>query len=414
MWSRYDGHGDGVRVSGVNRLTDELLNVRSRREHGTQAYLDVRQTSLEKIESGVGEPGDAGVSAALAELRSSFSDLANTPNGQAARAAVLTGASGVVDALRAQQKNVLAEAEDQSFRLVGDVSEVNTLAEDLASANASIAAGTLGGTDVGVLLDKRDQLTLRLSELTGSQATVRADGGADVTVNGVALVTGNRAATLTIASGTNPDGTPDGNPVTFAVTDGAGTTTVAGGAGGELGGVADLLNTTLPAYLDGLTQIATSLATAVNALHTAGYDQRGDAGTPLFSYDPADVLGTLTVAITDPALVAASSVPGNGSGTGNAGTGTAEALAAMPGVEGAYQRLVTGLGVQVNQAQRQSTNQQAVTGQVDSAREQLSGVNLDEEMVNMLAAQRAYESASRVMTTLDSVLDTLINRTGVR
>ena len=57
MWSRYTGVGDGVRVSGVNRMTDELLNVRGRREHGNQSYLDVRQASLERVENGIGEPG---------------------------------------------------------------------------------------------------------------------------------------------------------------------------------------------------------------------------------------------------------------------------------------------------------------------------------------------------------------------
>ena len=66
------------------------------------------------------------------------------------------------------------------------------------------------------------------------------------------------------------------------------------------------------------------------------------------------------------------------------------------------------------ESRRRAANQQVLTSQVDGAREQLAGVNLDEEMVNMLAAQRAYEAASRVMTTVDSVLDTLINRTGVR
>ena len=51
--------------------------------------------------------------------------------------------------------------------------------------------------------------------------------------------------------------------------------------------------------------------------------------------------------------------------------------------------------------------------EVAGLREQLVGVNFDEETVNLLAAQRAYEAASRVMTTMDSVLDTLINRTGL-
>ena len=54
-----------------------------------------------------------------------------------------------------------------------------------------------------------------------------------------------------------------------------------------------------------------------------------------------------------------------------------------------------------------------LTAQVDASRESLSGINIDEEMVNLLAAQRGYEGASRVLTTMDSMLDTLINRTGL-
>jgi len=118
----------------------------------------------------------------------------------------------------------------------------------------------------------------------------------------------------------------------------------------------------------------------------------------------------MRVAITDPNLVAASSV----SGAANLDVGNADALATGPGVEDAYQRLVNGLGNQVVASRQRAANQQVLTNQVDSARDQLGGVDLDEEMVNLTAAQRAYEAASKVMTTVDSMLDTLINRTGVR
>ena len=84
LWSRYDGAGDGVQVTGVTRMTDELLNVRARREHGNQAYLDVRQASLESIENGLGEPGDSGVNAALADLRNSWHELSLNPSSQSA------------------------------------------------------------------------------------------------------------------------------------------------------------------------------------------------------------------------------------------------------------------------------------------------------------------------------------------
>ncbi len=407
LWSRYDGAGDGVTVTGVNRMTDELLNVRGRREHGNQAYLDVRQASLERIDNGVGEPGENGVAASLADLRSAWHELTLNPTSESARAQVLSSARDVVDAIRVQARNVESEAGDQRVHVLNDVTEVNTLAQGLADTNRAIAAGSLNGSDVGVLLDKRDQLTLRLAELTGAKATVRSDGGADVTLNGVPLVTGSQAGSLTVASGVTPTGDSDGAAVTFAVVDSSGATTVPPGIGGELGGLTDLLTTTLPAYLTGLGAVAKDLADGVNTQHMAGYDAAGTAGTAMFSYDPADILGTLSVAITDPSLVAASSVTGGGTDVGNA-----ELLATGPGVEGAYQRLVNGLGTEVLESARRAANQQVLTSQVDGAREQLSGVDLDEEMVNMISAQRAYEAASRVMSTVDSLLDTLINRTG--
>jgi flagellar hook-associated protein 1 len=409
LWSRYEGAGDGVQVSGITRMTDELLNVRARREHGNQAYLDVRQASLEQIENGVGEPGDAGVSAALQGLRNAWHELANSPTSQSARAQVLSAAGTVVDALKVQARNVESQAGDLRVNVLDDVSEVNTLARGLADTNKAIAAGNLGGSDVGVLLDKRDQLMLRLAELTGAKATVRADGGADVSLGGVPLVSGSTANTLAVATGITSTGDADGQALSFAVVDSSGTSTpLPPGMGGELGGLSDLLTTTLPGYLTGLAAVAQDLADGTNAQHVQGYDANGNQGVDLFSYDPADVLGTLGVAISAPDLVAASSVPGGGTDVGNA-----DALATGPGVEGSYQRLVTGLGTEVLESQRRAANQQVLTGQVDNARDQLAGVDLDEEMVNMISSQRAYEAASRVMTTVDSMLDTLINRTGL-
>ena len=77
------------------------------------------------------------------------------------------------------------------------------------------------------------------------------------------------------------------------------------------------------------------------------------------------------------------------------------------------ERLVAATGGVEAVKQRLAANQQALTAQVDGSREQLSGVNLDEEMTLLLAHQRAYEAAARVMSTVDTVLDTLINRTGL-
>lgn len=408
MWARSDEQPGGVRVLGLQRMTDELLEARARFEHGNQGYLDVRRSVLERLESGVGEPGDSGVSAALDAFRTSWHDLANDPGNETARAQVLSRAGSLADALRVQARNVATEAGQQRSTLQTLVGEVNQVASDLAAANRSIASAELTGTDASSLLDARDRLALRLADLTGATATQRTDGGYDVSVGGVALVTGQDAGRLEIATGVAADGSADGNPVTFRVVTGATTTAVVSPLRGEVGGTADLLDVTLPGYAAGLDAVATQLADQFNAQHTAGYDRAGNPGTPLFSYTAGAAATSIAVAFDDPALVAAAGVPGATLDASNA-----EAMAGATTAGEAYQRLVNGLGSEVASSRRLAGNQAALTRQVDASREQLSGVNLDEEMVAMVQAQRAYEAAARLMSTVDSVLDTLINRTGL-
>lgn len=401
MWSRFQGGGEGVRVASLHRMADSFLDARSRTEHGALSYLTTKQAVLERFESGVGEPGDNGVAAALSQFRAGWHDLANAPSGEAARSQVLSRAASLVDTIRIQSRNVTEESAAQQTRLDSVMEEVSTLTGDLAQTNLSIAVGTFNGTDVNALLDQRDLLALRLSQLTGASATQRADGGLDVTVGGVSLVQGGTAGTLAATrSGTGA--------VVFTVTSQDGTSAAVSGLRGEAGAIADLVGVTLPAYTAGLDAVARQVADEVNALHVQGWDQRGNPGGPLFAYDPARPAASLAVVITDPAAVAAAGVPGvtrDGS--------HATAMAGATTAADAYQRLVNGLGNEVASVKRLAANQAGLTAQIDGNREQLSGVSLDEEMVTLLASQRAYEAASRVMNTVDEMLDTLINRTGL-
>ena len=67
----------------------------------------------------------------------------------------------------------------------------------------------------------------------------------------------------------------------------------------------------------------------------------------------------------------------------------------------------------MQRATTQLSIQKAVSGQSDAALQSQSGVSIDEEMTNMVEFQRAYSASARVLTTIDGMLDTLINHTGV-
>ncbi|QBX55253.1 flagellar hook-associated protein FlgK [Nocardioides seonyuensis] len=410
MWSRYDGHGDGVRVGSLDRMVDPLLDLRARREHGNQSFLDTRAASLARIETGLGEPAGEGISAAIAEFGASLHDLSNHPDTSSVRTQVLANAQGLADAVAVQRRNIEAEEGDQRMALLADIDETNALAKDLAATNEAINAARLSGTDASALLDARDSMALRLADLTGGTAKENGKGGLDVTVGGVDLVTGNKAGRIDVASGVAPDGTADGGPLVLTATAPGGSPTAVTGLRGEIGGEVTLLTVTLPGLRADLQGFAQQLADSVNAAHQAGFDAAGAAGVPLFGVDPAAPGGPLVLLVSDPQALAASGIGGGPNRDG----GNAKALAtSLSGPERAYQQLVTGFGVAVASTRQQAATQQNLTTQVDGAREQLSGVNLDEEMVTMMQAQRSYEAAARVMTTLDSVLDTLINRTGL-
>lgn len=406
LWSRGTGIGDGVRISGTQRMSDLFLDARARNETGRQARLDALAEVMDRVESGIGEPGENGVSAALSEFRASWQNLGNNPGNSAARSQVLATARGVVDAVRAQARNLDDEAAEVHQRLSIELQQVNTMAHDLAALNRNIAEATLNGNEPDALLDQRDRLALGLSELTGGTATLRSDGGFDFAIGGQMLVSGRTVGTLTATSGLTDTGTGDGTPLAYAVTlDGA---TAPVTVDGKIGGLTDAVDRVIAGYRSGLDAVASRLATEMNAGHAAGYDQAGVAGTPLFTLDLANPAGSIAVAITDPARVAASAVPGGGLDGSHA-----DLLSASSEVESSYQQLVGVFGTEVASTHRLAANQAVLTRQVTATRESMAGVSIDEEMVALMAAQRQFEAASRVMTTLDSMLDTLINRTGL-
>jgi flagellar hook-associated protein 1 FlgK len=178
----------------------------------------------------------------------------------------------------------------------------------------------------------------------------------------------------------------------------------------------DTMNTIIPGISGQLDEVAKSLANSVNGLVTTGFDIKGDPGGPMFTGANAR---DIKVAIDDPDKVAFSAgnpkaVPPAVAAIDN---DKADDLAALgnsqSGPDQVYQQMIGQLGVASQASARRAEIQDAVRDQVDTSREAESGVNLDEEMTNLLTFQRGYEAASRVLTTIDSMLDQLINRTGL-
>jgi flagellar hook-associated protein 1 FlgK len=193
-------------------------------------------------------------------------------------------------------------------------------------------------------------------------------------------------------------------------------------AGGTAQGQLTSLKTIIPGYLTQLNAIAQQLATQVNAGHQAGYDVNGVAGEPMFDDGSGTVpvtVGTITAAninlrITDPAKVAAASLdPASAGGAASADSDNADAMyqqrLSNTGADTAYRKMIVAMGVESATATSNLGTQSVVSSQVDSSRDSVAGVSIDEEMTNMLQFQHAYSAAGKLVSTINSMLDDLMN-----
>ncbi|MDO9380442.1 MAG: flagellar hook-associated protein FlgK [Nocardioidaceae bacterium] len=402
LWSRQSATGDGVTTASVDRISDPFLTARSRTENAYANQLQTTASSLARVEASMGEPRATALSGALDALSSAWSELASQPDEPAARLQVIAAGQAVAAGVNAQARAVASEWTGQRGSAVQLTADVNALATELAGVNRGLQSSVEGQGDPG-LLDQRDLLTSRIAGLTGATVTHQGDGTATVTLGSATLVSGRTASTLAVSGAATIDGAAT-DPVSFTV--GGTAVTV---PSGSLGATAQLLNTGLPTHLAALDTVVAGLVSVTNTAHQGGNDLSGASGGAFFSGTSA---ATLSVAITDPAEVAAAdpskadpAVPGSGTFDG----GNAAALAALDIASG-YRTFVTAIGSQVSTTQRVATTQAGLAAQVDASREAVSGVNKDEELIDLVTSQRSYEAAARVLSTLDSVLDTLINR----
>jgi flagellar hook-associated protein 1 FlgK len=254
-----------------------------------------------------------------------------------------------------------------------------------------------------------------LDELSGYVAIdVRSSssGAVDVTVDGTSLVSGISAQHLAVTQVTDPALTPLGLQrvqMVWAV-DGRPTPI----SGGQLAGNLAAANQAVPDAMSGLDAVAADLVSSVNTLHLAGKDLGGTTGRAFF--DPAGTRASTLALSADvdglPANLAVASATGGALDT-TVGQQIAALGLATNGPDASYRSFIAQLGTQVAAATRRSEVQDSVRDRTTADRSAVTGVSIDEEMVGLVAFQHAYSAAARVMTTVDEMLDTLINRTGV-
>lgn len=405
--------GTGVTQLEIKRFHDNFLDLQYRNENASYGYWDHRGSVLHQVEGIFTEPSDAGIRSVLDKFWESLQGLTNDPSSFAARSLVRQSGVAVADAFN----HIHRQLADLRVNLQQDaqtkVGEVNVMASEIASLNVQISQAQSVGDNPNDLMDKRDHLLDNLSQVVGLRSAASKAGSVSVYLGGVPLVEGFTSHTLSLSDQV-------GSPVIW---DHINQPAIIGS--GELDSVLTLRDQTVPQYLDQLDSLAYSMATAFNAIHTSGYDANGAPGGPFFEgvTTQAGAAGTIQVTpaiVNDPIngvnlIAAAQSLNTDGTPRSDDGR-NAQALAdsIKNGPTGdQYRAIISGLGVAGQEADRMGGNQQVLLRAIENQRDAVSGVSLDEEMTQMIKYQQGYAAAARVITAVDEMLDTIINRLGI-
>jgi len=406
-------NGQGVSVDGVARLGNLFLESRVRQTASSEGYSAVRATAFTSVEDVHGEPSDNGISATLQKFWSGWHDVSNSPGKEAQARVVVEQASGVVDRLAAGRGEVASQWQQARTSAVALVAEVNTIAGKVAALNAQIRDAAGQGGSVNELVDHRNELTTSLAQLAGAQTSSNPDGTVAVLLGGNLLVDGATTNQVTLAGSQSMDGTTT-DPVRLEWAHRAGAAVAL--EGGDLAG---RLSALAPASSGGVyTQaaagydaLATSIATQVNALHATALTPSGAPGGNFFVFEAGKPPAAgIKVAVTDPGQVAVGA--GGGALDGSVADKISRLGVAPDGPDSVWSAHVAQLAVKSSSATYDAKLATIASTAAFSDLLSHSAVSLDEETVNLVQYQHAYQGAARVLTAVDEMLDQLINRTG--
>ncbi|MBP2657540.1 MAG: flagellar hook-associated protein FlgK [Firmicutes bacterium] len=435
--------GTGVTTASITRARDFLVDTQYWQKNATKNYWSTQSDVLAKVETVFNDTTNTGIQNAMELFQTALGTLAGNPNETSTRTAAREAASALVETLKTSGDDLISQASDASTRIDTQITQVNSYSKQIAALNKQIVSQEATGATANDLRDQRDKLVDELSALTQVNVSEEKSGAYTVIIaGGISLVQGEHATELTVKHERN---TPYGYDTT-KVTALNGTINV-NFKDGSIASLTTLRDTTINGYLADLDAMAQSLMQDFNTLHKQGQTNdltaadnffgesfgtastvddyaTGGANDPTVQASPASWLSILKVnedfyATDGLNLIAAAGASAAGTADGTNATvlknwlvddpSTASASLGKNSLSSYYSSIVSTIGVQSQQAQNVTTNQTVIFDSVATTRESVSGVSMDEELSNMIKFQQAYGACAKMLATMDSMLDSLIN-----
>lgn len=405
--------GNGARIVGSQRIVDNFVEKRLLGVRASAGEAAARAQALTTVDQIF---GNSGLGVQLDEFQSAIAEMSSRPGEFAPRVAVLSTADALSRAFNEASRRVNEARSDINGKLADEVGTINERLVQIAQLGVEISKAEIDGREAGDLRDRRDQYVRDVASQISITTIPQDDGQLTVLLGGRTELVSRDGQPHLLSASLDP-GT--GDMRVTAIQAGVAVDVTSYAEGGTIAGLVNARDGAITAAAQRLDQLAFDVATAYNAVQSAGFDLDAGTGNNLFDV-PATATGAAgTIALSaslvgQPRRLAAAqdvtALPGD-----NRNALAMQALASTMIASGgtrsasdAFADVGTELGTLVRTALRDNAYTDDAKLQIEALRSSISGVTLDEEMMNLTRYQRAYQGSLEVVRVADEMLSTLL------
>lgn len=450
--------GHGAQITNVLRNREQWLDNYYRDQNCSTGYYEQMTTVTNNIENLLNnELSSNGLQKSLTDFFSASQALTAEPANNAYRLAFIDAAEDVADyfnnmssTINYQRKQLVGEVGDPdsltSSTLGLTINDLNSKLAQLAEINGDIAHSYSNGSASCDILDKRDAILDEISKIIPVTITTNENLTVNVMLGNQTVVKAGEQKLFFEAVQTedadnpvqvqllNKDGDVRVKDASEFMTKGSIKAILDAGGSGELSykSVLNEIDRLAKAFADELNKIQTGIG-ADGVADSVPYCISNGVLTksvePLFvSEDGGDFnAGNIKInskLLKDPSLVA--TARGDASIEGTVAIGNTQNMKLFNDIQNLQlaslsnggtgqtmdnfiKTLVTDLGSKIEALNAASKNQQSTLQQAESKRAEIMGVDLNQELMDLIKYQRAYEASARVFTVASELMETVVN-----
>ena len=396
--------GLGVNIQDIQRLHDNIIDQQIQDKQSQIGSQQQQQKVLQQLQTTFSTQSGQDLDQLIGNFFNSFSNLSNQPEDNTLRNDVINQTQALTNQFHSLDSTLTSMKGDVATSIRTDVTQVNGLLSDIATLNKSIISSQNLGHPDNQSLDQRAKKLQDLSKLVNFTVLKNSNNDYEIRIGGMVVLHNDQSQALQTEedTGNNQMRVRLGNGKALDIT------------GGSVGANIANYDKVIPGYQNQLDTLAKNLVEKVNAIHQTGYDMNGNTGVNFF--DPnnttAKTISLDSLIQNNPQAIAASDTSG---ATGNnkialqiSDLGSSNVLNGQTLQQNAS-AMATSAGSDITNLTNSIQSLQSAKDLLDTQQASTSGVNLDEQLTNMIKYQNAYQATARVLNTSQQMFQSLIS-----